>query len=85
MNSVVTKLPSSGFARTNHDTAELLRELADHIEEGRYGHVDTVVAVVEHEGELTRNTYGGPTDRARVVGLLTMAIHRASCGAIPED
>lgn len=81
----VARLPSSGFAQDNAGVAYLLRELADSIEAGEYGKVDTIVTIVEHEGDLTRNTYGGPCDRARVVGLLTMAIHRASCDAIPED
>lgn len=82
--SNVRSLPSSGFAIRNEDTAKLLRELADRIELGEFGHVDTLVSIIEADGKLVRITYGGPCDRARVVGLLSMAIHRASCGDCEE-
>lgn len=83
--SNVHRLPDSGFSRSNADTARLLRDLADRIEDGEFGHVPNIVSIIETEaGELERITYGGPIDRARVVGLLTMAIHRASCNAAPE-
>lgn len=80
----VHALPASGFATTNEDVAKLMRELADRIELGEFGRVDTLVSIIEASGKLKRITYGGPCDRARVVGLLSMAIHRASCGDCEE-
>lgn len=84
MSATVHALAPTGLASTNADVAANLRELATWIEEGRYGQVQSVVAVIEAGGDVARFTTGRPIDRARAVGLLSMAIHRASCGQCAE-
>ena len=84
MSATVHALPQTGLAITNADVAANLRELAMLIEDGRYGQVESVVSVVEADGDVKRFTTGRPMDRARVVGLLTTAIHRACCGTCTE-
>ena len=45
--------------------------------------VKNVVLVMEYcDGDLRRQTVGATCDRARVIGLLTMAASRASVGGI---
>jgi hypothetical protein len=75
--NIVLLAPTS-FAPGNPAIAAGLRDVADQIEAGCWGDVRVVIALLEtYEGELERVTIGDVIDLARVVGLLTMAIHRA--------
>lgn len=84
MTATVHSLPQTGLANTSADVAANLRELATWIEEGRYGKVESVIAVIEADGDVKRFTTGRPMDRARCVGLLSTAIHRACCSTCAE-
>ncbi|MCA8026429.1 hypothetical protein [Burkholderia cepacia] len=75
----LASLPLNGFAPTNPDVAQHLREQAEWIECGEYGDVRNVFLVIETtDGRLIRQTCGAPCDRARAVGILTIAAARAS-------
>ncbi|MEZ7524023.1 hypothetical protein [Burkholderia vietnamiensis] len=77
----LASLPLNGFAPTNHDVARHLREQADWVEAGNYGEVRNVFLVVEMaDGRIMRQTCGAPCDRARALGMLTIAIARAATG-----
>jgi hypothetical protein len=73
--SNLTKLPLNGFAPTNDDIAQHLRDQANLVESGIYGDLRTVFIVIEPvDGTLVRQTCGGPCDLARALGILFMAI-----------
>jgi len=77
----LTALPQTGYAPNNKAIAAHLRQQADWMELDDAAKVKTVVLVLEDcDGVLRRQTMGAPCDRARVVGLLTMAAARASVG-----
>lgn len=72
------RLPVMGLAHTNKELADSLRTLATWLDEDRYEDLRQIVVVLEsREGSLDRVTMGEPCDLARVVGVLTMAIHDA--------
>lgn len=77
MTATVLKIAPTYLAPDNAAVAAGLREIADDIENGEWGDVDTVISVIEESGSVHRQTFGKPIDRARVVGLLTYAAHMA--------
>ena len=77
----LTALPQTGYAPNNKAIAAHLRQLADWMELPDAAPVKNVVLVMEYcDGDLRRQTVGAPCDRARVIGLLTMAAVQASVG-----
>lgn len=89
-SSNVVALPSSGYAPDNASVSQWLRELADNIEHGesRDDCVGTLIAVVEVDGRVIRLVAGGCNDRARVIGLLSIAVSDAQAelrGWEPDD
>lgn len=82
--SNVVELPRTGLCNSAADMAAELRALAGRIEAGELA-VNNIVAVIElADGRLGRQVYGRPIDRARMVGLLSMATTRAAMGDLPE-
>lgn len=79
MTATLHEIPreNTAFAPTNESVAECLRKMAGQIERGEWGEVHTVVSLIEHDGEMTRQTFGKPLDRARVAGLLFMGAQSA--------
>jgi len=79
--SKLTSLPQTGYAPNNKAIAAHLRQQADWMELSDAAPVKNVVLVMEYcDGDLRRQTVGAPCDRARVIGLLTIAAARASVG-----
>lgn len=73
----VRQLPPSGLAVTNEGVADELRRLAARIESGELGEVVNTVTVVNGNPQFGCVSAGMPITRVGVVGLLTIAIHRA--------
>lgn len=74
-------LPLNGTANTNADIAAHLREQADWVDEGSYDDIRNVFMVFEMaDGTIRRQTCGAPCDLARALGVLSIAIIRASIG-----
>ena len=81
MKAAIVELPNNGHAPDNASIARHLREQADWLEEEGAEPVRNVFFVIEYEdGTLKRNTCGAPCDKARSVGVLTWALHRAMSG-----
>lgn len=79
--SNLVKLPNNGFAPSNSIIADHLREQADWLEESDSLQFTNVVIVMECvDGTIHRQACGLPLDRARLIGLLTMAAMDASSG-----
>jgi hypothetical protein len=65
-------LPYSGFAPSNKDIAEYLRDIANSIEEG--DPVRNLYFTTEYlDGRVDTTVIGHPTDMARTVGVMTFA------------
>lgn len=78
MTNVVRIMEGNAHAPSNEHIAEGLRDAAKWVAAGDYGDAHTVIVVIEHEnGQLARLTFGKPIDRARLVGMLEIAAHRA--------
>jgi len=75
--SNVHALPPSGLATNNSEVAAELRRLAKRIEDGEFGVVVNTATVIDGAPLMGCVTAGLPINRATLVGLLTMAIHRA--------
>ena len=81
MKPSLVELPNNGHAPDNASIARHLREQADWLEEEGAEPVRNVFFVIEYaDGTLKRNTCGAPCDKARSVGVLTWALHRAMSG-----
>lgn len=65
-------LDGAGWAPTNKDVADALREWATAIEHDEATY-NSAIIVVEVNGEIHRAVLGGPNDRARVMGILFAA------------
>lgn len=64
----------SGIAMSNEEIASWMRQWADHIEHQVDAPIRTLAVVAEDEhGNLAVISAGRPCDRARMVGLLTLA------------
>lgn len=82
----IVALPNNGFAPSNSDIANHLREQADWMEENDAAPLTNVVIVFELEdGSIRRQVCGQPIDRARMVGLLTMAATQAAMGYVDTE
>jgi hypothetical protein len=65
-------LPYSGFAPSNKDIAEYLRDVADSIESGEP--VRNLYFTTEYiDGRVDTTCIGHPTDTARIIGVMTIA------------
>ena len=80
----VIYLQKTGFAPSNQSIAAHLREQADWIEQSDEGVRNVVMIVEKMDGTLYRQTMGHVCDRARVLGLMSMASIQAASG-IGED
>jgi hypothetical protein len=69
---------SNTLAPDNTCVANNLRELANDIEAGRYGPVDTLICLLEAQSDIQRITFGKPIDLARVIGLMCMGTIQAA-------
>lgn len=79
--SNLLELPPTAFAPSNSDIAERLRQMADYIENDVP--IKTVFLICEKmDGTLERSTMGHPCDLARAMGILTIAVIRATQGDI---
>lgn len=77
----LTSVPLTGFASTNEAIAAHLRDCAQSVEDGHWGDLRNIFIVMEPvEGNLIRQTCGAPCDLARAIGILQIAIIRASVG-----
>jgi hypothetical protein len=75
--SNVRTLPPSGLATNNSEIAAELCRLAQRIENGEFGTVVNTITVIDGAPLIGCVSAGRPIHRAGLVGLLTMAIHRA--------
>ena len=81
MKPSIVELPNNGHAPDNASIARHLREQADWLEEEGAEPVRNIYLVIEYaDGSLHRNTCGAPCDKARSIGVLAMALHRAMNG-----
>ena len=71
------------LAKDSAGVAANLRHLADEIEAGQCGVVRNVIVVMSN-GAVTRVTIGNPINRAEMIGLLSVALHKASCDACED-
>lgn len=69
---------SNTLAPDNLCVANNLRQLADEIEAGKRGEVDTLICLLESGSDIQRVTYGKPIDLARVIGLMYMGTIQAA-------
>lgn len=80
-DNVVPIREANALCVTVDDVAQSLRDAAEWIQDNDYGEINTVVMVIESaDGELYRLTFGRPTDRTRVLGLLSTMVHRMATG-----
>lgn len=78
MSNVTPLFATNTLAPDNEGIARNLRELADAVEAGHLGPVDTLICLVEAESDIERITFGKPIDLARVVGLMVMGTIQAA-------
>lgn len=65
-------LPYNGFAPSNKDIAQYLRDIADTVENGES--VRNLYLTTEYiDGRVDTTCIGHPTDVARMIGVLTVA------------
>lgn len=82
----VVALPLNGLAPDNELVAAHLQEHVDWLRDGSYGDVRNVVLLIETDnGQVLRRTCGQRIDRARVIGLLTLAAARAATSLEGDD
>lgn len=75
----IKALPLNGFAPSNADIAAHLRDQADMVESGQFGDMRNIFMVYEDAtGQIKRQICGSPCDRARMIGVLTMACAQAA-------
>ena len=80
--SNLVELPRSGLCNSAADLAAELRALADEIEAGDLDATNLIAVVETSDGDLRRRVYGRPIDKARMVGLLSMATTNAATGTL---
>jgi len=77
MSDNVVGLPATGFCPNNESIADWLRNLADQIEHAEAESVDSLTFVIEYSaGYLETDSCGKPTDRARMVGIMAIALNQ---------
>jgi hypothetical protein len=76
--SLTPLFATNTLAPDNRCVANNLRQLADEIEAGRRGAVDTLICLLEAGSDIERITYGKPIDLARVIGLMYMGTIQAA-------
>lgn len=78
MADVTPLFAANTLAPDNAGVARNLRELADEIESGDRGAVDTFICLIEAGSDIDRITFGKPIDLARVIGLMYMGTIQAA-------
>ena len=76
----VIELTKTGFAPSNASISEHLREQDDWIEKSDVGVRNVVIVVERMDGTLYHQTMGHVFDRARLLGILSMASIQAATG-----
>ena len=69
--SNVYELPKATLA----DVPRVLRAIADEIEAGAYGEIDTAVVVLENKDGVIEKFGAGCADYYRAIAVLTLAAH----------
>ncbi len=86
-SNIVSIVETTGHAPTNADLADCLRQLAVELcsVEDECS-IRTVVVVLEtSRGILLRRVYGGPIDRARLVGVLFSTAQQCAAGTVETE
>jgi hypothetical protein len=77
MSATIVGLPATGFCPNNESIADWLRGLANQLEHPDAEAVDSLTFVIEYSaGYLETDSCGKPTDRARMVGIMAIALNQ---------
>jgi hypothetical protein len=71
----IKALPLTGIANSNDDLSKHFRQMADSIEKGEFGDIQNIYLIYENDdGTIRRQTIGKRCDKARALGVITMAV-----------